>query len=199
MNKIDSWYNRFLSQARKEIMLKAVISALPTYTISCFMLPKVIIKEITMVMRRFWWSLMNDRYRIHWIGWKKITASKRDGGLGIRDMEHFNKALLAKQGWRILKNLTSLLARVLKAKYFRNCDFLNAQCYSSSTYAWKSIVQPQDLIERGNKWIVGDGEHIDVWKDNWIHSQQPSPAQGRGSETHPHIRVKDLFHPGTKE
>ncbi|KAF2596518.1 hypothetical protein F2Q68_00011266 [Brassica cretica] len=49
------------------------------------------------------------------------------------------------------------------------------------------------------KWIVGDGEHINVRKDNWLHSQPPSPAQGRGTETHPHIRVKDLFHPGTKE
>ena len=60
-------------------------------------------------------------------------------------------------------------------------------------------MQTQDLIKRGMKLIVGDGEHINVRKDNWLHSQPPSPAQGRGTETHPHIRVKDLFHPGTKE
>ena len=34
-NRIDSWYNKYLSQAGKEVMLKEVITALPTYAMSC--------------------------------------------------------------------------------------------------------------------------------------------------------------------
>ena len=53
-NKLDSWYNRFLTPAGREVLLKAVITALPTYTMTCFLLPKGLIKEITTIMRNFW-------------------------------------------------------------------------------------------------------------------------------------------------
>lgn len=92
MNKLD----RFLSPAGREVLLKAVITALPTYAMSCFLLPRGILNEITSSMRNFWWSGQKEKQKISWISWKKITACKREGGLGIRDMEIFNQALLAK-------------------------------------------------------------------------------------------------------
>lgn len=97
------------------------------------------------------------------ISWDKITKSKRRGGLGIRDLEDFNIALLA-------KNPQSLLARAFKANYYRHSDFLEAKSYSTSSYGWRSIIQIQDLLRKGLKWIVGNREKIRVRKDNWIRS-----------------------------
>lgn len=39
-------------------------------------------------------------------------------GIGFRSFGQFNVGLLVKQGRCILKNLNSLLVKVLKAKYF---------------------------------------------------------------------------------
>lgn len=47
-------------------------------------------------------------------------------GMGFHDMEVFNKALLAKQGWRIVQNLNSILTRALQGKYYPSCSFLEA-------------------------------------------------------------------------
>lgn len=58
-----------------------------------------------------------------------MCNSKIDGGMGFRDMECFKRALVAKQGWRILSNLSnldSLLACVLKGKYYPHSSFLQA-------------------------------------------------------------------------
>lgn len=38
--RISNWKNKFLSQAGKEIMLKAMAQSIPTFTMSVFLLPK---------------------------------------------------------------------------------------------------------------------------------------------------------------
>lgn len=58
-------------------------------------------------------------------------------GLGFCDLECF-RALLVKQGWRILSNPQSLLARLLKGKYFSSTTFLNAK--QGSRASWVSRV-----------------------------------------------------------
>lgn len=56
---------------------------------------------------------------------KKV--SKEAVGLDFKNMEAFNKALLTKQLWRVLlKNPNSLVAQVLKQKYFKKTQLLNA-------------------------------------------------------------------------
>ena len=52
---------------------------------------------------------------------------KNKGGMGFHNLQAFNLAMLAKQARRILSNPDSLVARVLKAKYFPTRDFLNAK------------------------------------------------------------------------
>jgi hypothetical protein len=44
-------------------------------------------------------------------------SKKKQGGMGFRDLREFNKALLVKQVWRLLKNPNSLVAIIYKAKY----------------------------------------------------------------------------------
>jgi hypothetical protein len=52
-----------------------------------------------------------------------MGSAKSEGGLGFRDLDMFNKALLAKQGWRLLQNPDSLTAKIFQAKYYSNSSF----------------------------------------------------------------------------
>ncbi|KAL4607916.1 hypothetical protein ACB092_09G209800, partial [Castanea dentata] len=40
------------------------------------------------------------------------------------------------------------------------------------SFAWRSLWAAQEMVKRGIRWQVGDGENIQIWKDKWL--QNPS-------------------------
>ncbi|KAG7586565.1 Ribonuclease H domain [Arabidopsis thaliana x Arabidopsis arenosa] len=191
--KLHSWYSNFLSMAGKEVLIKFIATALPTYTMSCFMLPKRLLSQITGQIRRFWWSSIRDKHKIPWIAWSKMTALKQYGGMGFRDLNHFNVALVAKQSWRMLKEPQLLLTRVLKAKYFSKVSLMEAKLGHRPSHAWRSILQGMQLIKQGLRWNIGDGNNIKAWHDPWL-SNPPRPTRCLISSTPDQLTVSGLMH-----
>jgi hypothetical protein len=76
--------------AGKEILLKIVIQAIPIYTMNVFRLPKTPLKGIN------WWGFKENTNKIAWMSWKQMGWSKDLGGLGCRELDCFNVAMLAK-------------------------------------------------------------------------------------------------------
>ena len=52
--KLQGWEGKLLSQAKREVLIKAVIQAIPTYTMSCFKLPIMLCHDIESLVRKFW-------------------------------------------------------------------------------------------------------------------------------------------------
>lgn len=74
-----------------------------------------------------------------------------------------NDALLAKQLWRLKMNPSTIVSRILKAKYFGNRDILNSQLKSSSSLAWKCI---WNAGQRIITWIGMDNDQSPIWLGN---------------------------------
>ena len=119
-------------------------------------------------MSQYWWAGSLDRKGMHWQSWDKMAIPKNKGGLGFRDLQIFNDAMLAKQAWRLLITPESLCAQVLKARYFQNTEFLHASCPKNSSFTWKSILFGRELLQCGLVWRIGDGRPVDEWTDAWI-------------------------------
>jgi len=82
--KLDGWKEKFISQVGKEILLKAVVQALPTYCMSIFRLPQTLCTSLNSFMSIFWWGHKTNQGRVHWMSWKKLGAPKNRGGMGFR-------------------------------------------------------------------------------------------------------------------
>ena len=147
--KLQGWESKLLSQAGREILIKTIAQALPTYTMSCFKIPLTLCNEIEALIRKFFWGQRGDNRKIHWLKWSNLCKPKSQGGMGFKDLAMFNDALLAKQTWRLLHDAQSLFYKVFKAKFFPNTFVMEARALSNASYAWKSILKGRDVIKRG--------------------------------------------------
>jgi hypothetical protein len=179
--RIQGWKEKLMSMAAKEILIKAVAQAIPTYAMACFDLTKSLCDDICTMICQYWWSQNDEVKKMHWVGWEKMKLPKDEGGLGFRDLYSFNLAMLARQSWRLLQAPESLCAQVLRAKYFPNGYLLATAPTSGMSYVWRSILKGLQVFKEGMIWRVGDGRNIRIWDDPWFPSgvtRQPTTHKG---------------------
>lgn len=157
-SKIKGWKNNFLSMARKEMMFKSVLSAIPSYALSCFQFSDSLIKEITTISSNFCWGMIKIKGKCILKNGRPFVQQTLKGGIDFRELQSFYQALWANLAWRILTQEDSLLFRILKNKYFQHTSFLKSSCSSTSSWIWKSISWGRDLLQKGIRWMVGCGK-----------------------------------------
>ncbi|KAK2395425.1 hypothetical protein QL285_057163 [Trifolium repens] len=192
-SKVKGWKENKLSFAGRGVLIRAVIQAIPTYIMSCFLVPQHICHQIEKAVCKFWWGGTDTQRKIHWKAKRELFKVKHEGGLGFRDIRLFNEALLAKQVWRLYTMPNSMLARTYKAKYFPNGNVLTASNGNNPSYAWRSICQAKETIKRGSCWNVGNGQNISIWSDHWVPHQNGFKILSHPSGTIRVDKVSDLI------
>ncbi|CAN1250054.1 Uncharacterized mitochondrial protein AtMg00310 [Linum perenne] len=173
----------------KEVLVKAVLQAVPTYIFSCFLLPPKILKRFKAIVNRFWWGGNKDKRSIHWTNKKILATAKMWGGLGFRDFDCFNRVMLAKTTWRALSCQNALWFKILKGRYFPHTDFLKSKKDSSASWIWGSIWEGKEEMIKGLRKNIGDGEG--TWIDDpWIpgHASRSGNVKNGGNR-----RVRDFI------
>uniref|UniRef100_A0A803P924 Reverse transcriptase domain-containing protein n=1 Tax=Cannabis sativa TaxID=3483 RepID=A0A803P924_CANSA len=95
--RINGWVGKFLSRAGKEVLIKSVVQALPSYAMNIFLFPIGTCNELERMMASFWWKSNNSNGNgsgIIWMSWETLTKHKLDGGMGFRSLRDFNPAII---------------------------------------------------------------------------------------------------------
>jgi hypothetical protein len=94
------------------------------------------------------------------------------GGMRFRSFSDFNKALLSKQCWRLIKDENSLMGKIFKGRYIPKGKFLDASTLVISlTMLGGAFFQPETLLKKELIGLFVMVRRVIIWKDKWVPSQ----------------------------
>ncbi|XP_074283832.1 uncharacterized protein LOC141608369 [Silene latifolia] len=189
MKRISSWNGIFLSQAGRLTLINFVLSNISNYFLSVFKIPVSVTNKVNSLLSHFWWAGNRLGKPIHWCSNKFLSLPKSEGGLGIRNIECVNMAMLGKLGWRIISDQDTFFIRVFRQKLLGGRFFGGVTALRSGTnLSWgaRSVLQGLDFIRKHIGWKPGLDSDLNVWTTCWTNGDCPEP----------NVRVLDLDHVG---
>lgn len=175
------------------ILLKTAAQTIPNFWMQLFLIPAEVCNGIQRQMNSFWWGSGGSNRGIKWLAWDKLCVDKAGGGLGFRELSKVNLAMLAKQGWRLLNNENPFFTSIMKARYYPEGDFLQAQLGVNPSYMWRSIIAAQEMVSQGSRRRIGNGESTRVWKVPWLPSKENGYLTTDMPQELEHIKVVNLM------
>ena len=96
-HKLQSWKGQLLFIGGRLTLLNSILSVVPLYALSLFRIPTTILHKIDSLRRKFLWQGYGSQKRKYaLLNWPTLCIPKRQGGLGILNLDHMNIALLTK-------------------------------------------------------------------------------------------------------
>ncbi|PNX83328.1 ribonuclease H, partial [Trifolium pratense] len=193
--RLSSWSGRNLSIGGRVTLINSVLSSLPLYFFSFYKAPRCIINKLVRIQRNFLWGGGLEDKKLCWIKWEQVCLPKDKGGLGVKDLELFNTALLCKWKWRYLNEKDALWYELLCYRYGSpSSNFLSREAVTTSN---KDSLWWRDVVGVGGKdndcWfplqvssILGNGASICFWKEKWFGA---APLR----DLFPHLFDKEMF------
>ena len=88
------WKGKLMNFAGQRVLVRTVLSSLPTFALTVLKVPKRVLKENDKARRRFLWAqdeaLTGGKCKV---AWSSVCSPVEKGGLGIPDLHRFGSAL----------------------------------------------------------------------------------------------------------
>jgi len=184
----------FFSQAGRLEVTNSIFTALPMYFMNTFKLHKTVVKQI-------------DKYRKHclWRGsdinaktppkaaWDLVRLPKKEGGLGVLNLETQNDALLLKNLHKFYNRLDIPWVHLIWESYYTDGS-LPTQSKRKGSFWWKDILKLIDSFKGLAMIHVSDGATCLFLDDLW-NSRVPrlSYPELFSFAKDPHISLKEVL------
>ncbi|KAL0407933.1 UNVERIFIED_CONTAM: putative mitochondrial protein [Sesamum radiatum] len=119
---ISKWTAKSLSIAGRLELISSVIQGVECFWLQCFLLPAAVIDKIHRRCRNFLWNSKRAP-----VAWDEICHPKEEGGLGIRHIQSWNVALLARVLWNVHRKADTLWVKWVNEVYLRGISLWDWQ------------------------------------------------------------------------
>ncbi|GJW11619.1 hypothetical protein Tco_1577446, partial [Tanacetum coccineum] len=179
--RIKDWKNKALSLAGRAQLIRSVIGSMHLFWASVFIIPSRLLLELEQVMRGFLWCQGELRKGKAKVAWEAVCLPKVEGGLGIRRLEDFNKALISSHIWHLLMRKETLWVLWIHSYKLHGRSFWDVPIRGNGTdtFAWfdnwcphgplSNIVSNRDIYRSGftHNAKVADVVNNNMWPTEW--------------------------------
>ncbi|KAJ9539129.1 hypothetical protein OSB04_031862 [Centaurea solstitialis] len=113
--RIHNWKVKSLSFAGRKLLISSVLQSMQLYWMSVFVLPSGVIHELEAMFRKFLWAQGDLAQGKCKLSWEVVCKPITNGGLGIRRLGTWNKAMVTKHLWDIISNRSTLWVQWIRA------------------------------------------------------------------------------------
>ena len=133
-------------------------------------IPKRIIKTIEQKFNRFLWNgkdVKAVKAVKAKVAWLEICVPKKEGGLGLKRLEVWNKTSMLRHIWSIFARSSSLWVAWIKNNFLRQKSFWSTGIPKNCSWCWRKLLNIRDIAKQLLRFEVGNGENIHLWLDLW--------------------------------
>ncbi|XP_021722472.1 uncharacterized protein LOC110689962 [Chenopodium quinoa] len=149
------------------VIINSVLVASFNHILSVFKVPSTICAHIDHLLMRFWWRSLPSTIGVTLAPTASPHLLKGLGGLGLRLLGCFNKALLGRQGWRMFHNPKLLVLKLLFSKYPSLLARPEERILHPS-WSCRGLQEGLSVVATRSSWKVSDGSRVHILVDKWV-------------------------------
>ncbi|XP_074278016.1 uncharacterized protein LOC141601620 [Silene latifolia] len=134
--RIRSLGAKHLSYTGRLVLVSSVLSTMHSYWAAMFVLPKCVLKRVDDICRNFLWEGNSEYGKPPSVAWHKVCVPKQEGGLGLKQSQVWNIALVGKLVWWIAVQPDRLWVQWVNHVYLKASPWLQykppSDCYTIS-------------------------------------------------------------------
>ncbi|KAL9663301.1 hypothetical protein QQ045_028141 [Rhodiola kirilowii] len=166
--RLNCWSNRLLSRAGRRLLIISVLQAIVFYWAQICILPKKVLKAINSICANFLWSGKSTRKGCHLLDWNSVCSEKKEGGLGIKNLDIMNDAMVMNQLWELNKNNLNVWSEWIKAYWTKGTHWWENDSLIQSSWVLRRLAYCKKLsakcteVSDGRLVWIGEGEGFTV-------------------------------------
>ncbi|VFQ89348.1 unnamed protein product [Cuscuta campestris] len=119
-SKINSWAVKHLSYAGRCRLVGSVLQGIMTFWCKLFIIPTKVMKRVQSICRNFLWGATASYTKRPLVNWEEVCLPKTYGGLGLRNMELWNRAYIYNYWWDVANDKKNLWVKWIHERYIKN-------------------------------------------------------------------------------
>jgi len=137
---------------------------------SLYLLPKTTTDSLDKQRRTFFWQGGGQKKKYHLVKWDINNKSKKQGGLGIKNIRKMNISLLCKWWWK-LEAKNGLWQQIVRQKYLSSDNVGSVKHRLDDSPMWSDLLKVKSIYLKGRSMLVKNGKATSFWLDTWIHNK----------------------------
>ncbi|VFQ98130.1 unnamed protein product [Cuscuta campestris] len=144
-------------------------------------------QKVMAVCRNFLWSSSSEYKKPPLVKWEEVCRSKCEGGLGLKNLQVWNKACIMKLIWDIASKKDILWVKWVHSRYLKNKSIWSYENKPDDCYYWKKMMlvrkefagmpcSSEYTVKEGYKWLAGNQSRVEwaelVWNKTSVPKHQ---------------------------